>query len=318
MAQATLQNIDPATTDGTELAGMLEGVGAAIRSTNLGATRPSYAQAGTIWVQQTTASLLTIFIFDGSEDIPLGTVNTATNLFTAANLAPAVTLASLGGVAITRQVATTNSLTGGGDLSADRTVQLVNDVPTPGASRYYGTNSGGTKGFHALPVLNKAQPRWGCYQTIGNTSFVVPAGVTQVFVCLYGASGGGRTGSYDTGGAEGGWTLFQHPGGRGGRLRGTYPTVPGQTLTITVGGNPGVLTSDDIALWSQDGGYSSFGNMIAYGGQGTNLFNNGGARGTHSAGSSTGASVSGPDIEQLGGIFGNYPHQGLVEVYWWE
>lgn len=44
------------------------------------------------------------------------------------------------------------SLTGGGDLTANRTLTLVNDAATPGNSRYYGTDGAGTKGFHALPA----------------------------------------------------------------------------------------------------------------------------------------------------------------------
>lgn len=44
------------------------------------------------------------------------------------------------------------SLTGGGDLSANRTLTLVGDAATPGNSRYYGTDGAGAKGFHALPV----------------------------------------------------------------------------------------------------------------------------------------------------------------------
>lgn len=55
-------------------------------------------------------------------------------------------------VGTTRLVSTTNSLTGGGDLSADRTLSLVGDSASPGADRYYGTNSGGTKGFYSLPA----------------------------------------------------------------------------------------------------------------------------------------------------------------------
>lgn len=45
----------------------------------------------------------------------------------------------------------TTSLTGGGDLTANRTLSLVNDSASPGADRYYGTNSGGAKGWYALP-----------------------------------------------------------------------------------------------------------------------------------------------------------------------
>src|SRR6185312_2219 len=56
-----------------------------------------------------------------------------------------------GGVPTTRNINTTNSLTGGGDLSADRTLQLVGDAASPGNSVYYGTDSSGSKGYHALP-----------------------------------------------------------------------------------------------------------------------------------------------------------------------
>src|SRR5574343_66258 len=43
------------------------------------------------------------------------------------------------------------SLTGGGNLTANRTLSLVNDSASPGVSKYYGTDSGGTKGFFTLP-----------------------------------------------------------------------------------------------------------------------------------------------------------------------
>ena len=44
------------------------------------------------------------------------------------------------------------SVTGGGDLTANRTLSLVNDVGSPGVLKYYGTDSGGTKGFFTLPT----------------------------------------------------------------------------------------------------------------------------------------------------------------------
>lgn len=56
-----------------------------------------------------------------------------------------------GGVPTSRQVATADSLTGGGDLSADRTLSLVNDQASPGANKVYGTDSSGTKGWKADP-----------------------------------------------------------------------------------------------------------------------------------------------------------------------
>lgn len=62
------------------------------------------------------------------------------------------TQAALNGKASTSTTITgVTSLTGGGDLSTDRTLSLVNDAGAPGNSRYYGTDSGGTKGYFALP-----------------------------------------------------------------------------------------------------------------------------------------------------------------------
>lgn len=66
----------------------------------------------------------------------------------------AATIAAALGLRVqtSRQVGTSGSLTGGGDLTADRTLALVNDSATPGNSKYYGTNGGGTKGFYDLPT----------------------------------------------------------------------------------------------------------------------------------------------------------------------
>lgn len=56
------------------------------------------------------------------------------------------------GVPTSRQVATAGSLTGGGDLTVDRILQLDGDASTPGANMVYGTDSGGTKGWKADPT----------------------------------------------------------------------------------------------------------------------------------------------------------------------
>jgi hypothetical protein len=65
------------------------------------------------------------------------------------------TLAGYGitdGVISTRSITGATSLTGGGNLTADRTISLVNDNAAPGNSFYYGTDGTGTKGFFALPA----------------------------------------------------------------------------------------------------------------------------------------------------------------------
>jgi hypothetical protein len=52
---------------------------------------------------------------------------------------------------VSRSVTGELSITGGGVLNADRLLRLVGDVASPGNSQYYGTNSSGSKGWHALP-----------------------------------------------------------------------------------------------------------------------------------------------------------------------
>lgn len=52
-----------------------------------------------------------------------------------------------------RSIATTGSLTGGGDLSANRSLSLSGDETSPGNDKYYGTDAGGMKGFHPLPTV---------------------------------------------------------------------------------------------------------------------------------------------------------------------
>lgn len=52
----------------------------------------------------------------------------------------------------TVSIATQHSLTGGGDLTSTRTLNLVNDQASPAADHYYGTDAQGAKGFHPLPA----------------------------------------------------------------------------------------------------------------------------------------------------------------------
>ena len=49
------------------------------------------------------------------------------------------------------------SVTGGGDLTANRQLRLINDVTTPGVSKYYGTNNVGTRGWFALTSVSGPQ-----------------------------------------------------------------------------------------------------------------------------------------------------------------
>lgn len=71
-------------------------------------------------------------------------------LLTAANAG--AQLAALGASPAARSIATQHSLTGGGNLSADRTLALVNDTATPGANKVYGTDGSGVRGWKNDPA----------------------------------------------------------------------------------------------------------------------------------------------------------------------
>lgn len=52
----------------------------------------------------------------------------------------------------TRSISTQHSLTGGGNLSADRTLSLVNDSASPGNNKVYGTDGSGVRGWKNDPA----------------------------------------------------------------------------------------------------------------------------------------------------------------------
>jgi hypothetical protein len=81
----------------------------------------------------------------------LGATVTGSALFTAVDAAAART--AISAVPTSRNVATQHSLTGGGDLSADRTLNLVNDTASPGNNLFYATGPTGTRGWLASTLL---------------------------------------------------------------------------------------------------------------------------------------------------------------------
>ena len=106
------------------------------------------------------------------------------------------------------------------------------------------------------------------WTSAGTYSFVVPAGITRLWVRLVGGGGGGGgaspqgTGNNGTGWAGGG-------GGAGGDSEGFLNVTPGQTLTATVGaggvGGPGATNNSTGGT----GETTSFGSsMSATGGTG--------------------------------------------------
>lgn len=84
MSQSNFGTIDPATKSGTDLASDLNAWRTALHSNHSGASRPSYIIAGMVWLDTTTNPWI-LKMYDGAGDITIGTFNTSTNVFTAAN-----------------------------------------------------------------------------------------------------------------------------------------------------------------------------------------------------------------------------------------
>lgn len=92
--------------------------------------------------------------------------------------------------------------------------------------------------------------------TGADQTFTVPAGVTRIFVKMWGAGGGN--------GRQGGWS-YGAAGGGGGHTRGLISVTPGESLTVRVG--VGGMT---VVFGSSFGGGGGAGQNadLSYGGQG--------------------------------------------------
>jgi hypothetical protein len=54
----------------------------ALNSGHIGSSRPSSAEAGTIWLDNSVANTITMKLYDGADDLELFSVNTSTNAVT--------------------------------------------------------------------------------------------------------------------------------------------------------------------------------------------------------------------------------------------
>lgn len=77
-------HIDPNSTNGTELADILNRAVDALDTLNAGVSRPAYARRGTIWLDESDIaahSIAKIMLFDGAKDVLIGNINTASGIF---------------------------------------------------------------------------------------------------------------------------------------------------------------------------------------------------------------------------------------------
>ena len=92
MSQFDFGTMVASTKSGTAFIGDINAWRTALNSCHSGSARPTYAVAKTIWVND-AVNPWTVYMYDGVDDIILGTVNTTTNTFTTANV-PAGSIAA--------------------------------------------------------------------------------------------------------------------------------------------------------------------------------------------------------------------------------
>lgn len=151
--------------------------------------------------------------------------------------------------------------TGATALPAGTTVQRPL-TPAQGAQRYnttLGINETHILGFWFQDDQDGYTTITGKTRTVfqhtgANQNFTVPAGITNIFVKMWGAGGGG--GSY------GGWRQGS-TGGAGGYSEAIVPVIPGQVLTIRVGGR-GLARHGTGAGWPNGGAASTGGGDNQY------------------------------------------------------
>jgi hypothetical protein len=177
-------------------------------------------------------------------------------------------------------------------------IKLSGDETSPGNSEYYGTDSGGTKGFFALPSAQAIDIQ--SYTTNSGSPFTwnKPAGVSVVEVICIGSGGGGGGGSsiaaatLKTGGAGGGGGSIVTKTFKASDL--SDPV----SVTVGAGGVGGTGGTNANGGVGNNGNSSSFGSyLIAYGG-------GGGSQGT-STGTRTGGSGAGTAAVGIQGAAAN-------------
>lgn len=146
-------------------------------------------------------------------------------------------------VELARAVNTQHSLTGGGTLSQDRTLSLVGDTASPGASKVYGTDASGVRGWQPQPSGGGLSP----------APLTVASGATPTLadrtLYIVGSSDGSGVTLPSIGGADRHIEVWT--GGQSEPVGPTSPdTIDGQASTMIPPWSRATFTADAAGGWA--------------------------------------------------------------------
>jgi hypothetical protein len=111
---------------GPALAAEIDNTNAAFASAHKNATRPTYAVAGMVWIQEVSATVWNLYLYDGTDDILLVTFNPTTNVHDSARLATVQKYTAAQRAGVTAMAWSTNTATPTLDSSNDFSITLEN------------------------------------------------------------------------------------------------------------------------------------------------------------------------------------------------
>jgi len=227
-----------------------------------------------------------------------GLTNTAGTLLSANNLSDvastSTSLTNLGGVSTARTISAGTGLSGGGDLTANRTLSIAALSPDP--TGIYGSTSqipsltvNNLGQVTAVSLLSFRAPQVQVFDAVGTFPYSKPEGARLIRVQLWSGGGGGASGRK---GSDGTVRCAGGGGGSGGYYDSIFDAsvVSSPVNVIVGGGGNGALAqigSDQSGTNGSGGSASSFGTLVTLPG------GNGGSGGTATAGFGGGGSIGG-------------------------
>ena len=163
MATGDLTDLDGGDS-GSTLVALLAAFDSALKSMHKGASRPSYAVAGTKWLDDSADPVWTLNVFDGTQDVPIGQIDSGTHLLTPFLGATPLSTWATKNAAVVRK-------------SSSHTVVDADDGKTIALD-----TSGGNLDLNLLSVTSRSGFRLNV-RNIGTNSFVInvrPNGAEQI------------------------------------------------------------------------------------------------------------------------------------------